>query len=108
MIDLCALFMDTENGLHAIKWSIAGPRCSSKEREKCLCSGVTKSEIVYKKILEVKNILILYILHTCLSAYKKARHLAFDPATTEVCIWTPSFIKDGWTLPEFILVKYNN
>lgn len=45
------------------------------------------------------------ILHTCLSAYKKARHLAFDPATTEVCICTPSFIKDGCTLPEFILDK---
>lgn len=54
--------MDTENGLHAIKWSIAGPRCSSKDREKCLCSGVTKSEMVYKKTLELKNIQILYIL----------------------------------------------
>jgi len=54
--------MDTENGLHVIKWSIAGPRCSSKDREKCLCSGVTKSKMVYKQTLELKNIQIIYIL----------------------------------------------
>lgn len=85
---------------------MAGPRCSSKDRAKLLCSGVTKSEIVYKKNLSNEKNLIFCILHTCLSAYKKARHLAFDPATTEVRICTPSFIKDGCTLPEFILDKY--
>jgi len=106
MIDLCALFIDTENGRHAIKWSMAGPRCSSKDRAKFLCSGVTKSEIVYNKNFRNGKYFNLYILHTCFSAYKKARHRAFDPATTEVRIWTPSFIKDGCTLPEFILDKY--
>lgn len=49
IIYLYALFMDTENGRQTIKWSMAGLRCSSKDRENCLCSGVKKSEIVYKK-----------------------------------------------------------
>lgn len=87
---------------------MAGPRCSSKDREKCLCSGVTKSEIVYKKKFRIEKYSNCILLQTCLSAYKKARHLAFDPATTEVCICTPSFIKEGCTLPEFILDKYKN
>lgn len=49
IIYLCALCMDTENGRQAIKCSMAGLRCSSKDRENCLCSGVKKSEIAYKK-----------------------------------------------------------
>lgn len=49
-----------------------------------------------------------YIIHTCLRAHKKAMHLEFEPATTHDFIWTPSLIKAGCTLPEFILDKYED